>query len=237
MASTSEASFGAKLQNAKKMLTFMQSLSNYKATRPEDSTDGYQKLITECDAYNTNVATNLREYSIAVDKRSKAFMGKEKTAVSKLISPIVKAIAGQYDKTSKEYSSVLSIVNKMRSQKIEKAPTEPTEEKKESISRAELSYGSMLQNFKDLIATLTVFQTYAPANPDITLERLTNLVKELEELNTDVNAKIAPLNVTRDTRTNLFDDLAKRSQRIKSTIASLYGNTSVEYKQIKGIRI
>jgi hypothetical protein len=219
------------------MLTFMQSLSNYKATRPEDATDEYQKLIIECDTYNVNVATNLREYSIAVDKRSKAFLGKEKTTVIKLLSPIVKAIARQYDKTYKEYSSVVSITNKMRSQKVEKAIINPTEEKKDSISRAELSYGSMLQNFKDLIATLTVFQTYAPVNPDITLGKLNELVKELELLNTDVNVKIAPLNITRDTRASLFDDLAKRTQRIKSTISSLYGNTSVEYKQVKSLKI
>ncbi len=237
MASTSEAGFGAKLQNAKKLLTFIQSLSDYKAMRPEDATDEYQKLIVECDNHNTTVATNLREYSIAVDKRSKAFAGKEKTAMVKLLSPIAKAIAGQYDKTSKEYSSTTSIISKMRSQKVEKAPINATEEKKDNVSRVELSYGSMLQNFKDLIATLAVFQTYTPINPDITLGKLNDLVKELENLNTDVNAKVTPLNIARNTRTNLFDDLSKRTQRIKSTISSLYGNASVEYKQIKSLKI
>ena len=237
MANTSENSFGAKLQNAKKFYTFLQSLTKYQPANPDDSIEDYQKLIAKCDVSNTEIATNLREYSMAVDKRTKAFTGKENTSLNKLLSPITQAIAGQYGKTSKEYSSTINIINKMRPPKTERGVIAFTEEKKENISRTELSYGSKLQNLKDLIATLTVFQNYAPINPDIRLEKLNELVKELEYLNTEVNAKTAPLNVSRSQRTSLFDDLSKRTQRIKANISSLYGNNSAEYKQIKGLKV
>jgi hypothetical protein len=237
MKSTSEESFGAKLENAKKLLTTIRSFANYQASRPEDGLDEFNKLISLCDADNTTVATNLSEYTIAVDKRIKAFSNKDKTSIDKLLSPISKAVAGQYDKTSKQYDTIAGIIVRMRSQKIEKLPANPTEDKKDSISRSELSYGSKLQNFKDLISNLEVFGDFNPVNADIKIERLKELVRELEVLNATVNAKLAPLTVARSKRKDLFDELGKRAQRVKSNISSIYGNNSAEYKQVKGLKI
>ena len=237
MANKSEDSFGAKLQNAKKILNFLENISNYKAIRPEDDIVPYKKLILECDEANTIVATHVREYSMATDRRAKAFSNKEDTSLRTLLSPINKTIAAQYDKDSKEYQSTVSIISKMRSQKTTKAETTDAEGKKESVSRSELSFGSMLQNFKDLIATLAVFQDYKPFNPAITVESLQERVKELENLNTEVNNKTTPLNLARSNRTTLFEDLAQRTQRIKNAIAAMFGNSSAEYKQIKGLKI
>lgn len=237
MATISEDGYGAKLQNAKNILTFIENLSKYKSSRPEDSIAEYEKLIQVCDTANTTVATDIQGYTMAVDKRTKAFSGAEKTSLTKLLSPIGKAIAGQYDKSSKEYNSAMSIINKMRSQKVEKAPANPTDTQKERISKSELSYGSKLQNFKDLIASLSVFQNYAPVNPDITLDKLKAMITELEALNKDVGSKIAPLNISRKSRTELFADLSKRTQRIKANVSSIYGVDSVEYKQISGLKV
>lgn len=237
MKSVSEQTFGARLENAKKFLTTISSFANYQASRPEDSIAEYQKLVNECDKENTSVATGLGEYTMTVDKRSKAFAGKENTSIDKLLSPIAKAVAGQYDKTSKEYDTIMSIVNRMRSQKLEKAPADPTEDKKETISKSELSFGSKFQNFKNLISTLETFGNFNPVNADIKTDKLKTLVAELEILNTAVNAKLAPLTLARSKRKEFFEDLSKRAQRIKANISSIYGNDSVEYKQVKGLKV
>jgi hypothetical protein len=237
MRSVSEQTFGARLENAKKFLTTFSSFVNYQAPRPEDSVAEYQKLINECDKDNNAVATGLSEYSMAVDKRSKAFSTKEANSMEKLLSPILKAISGQYDKTSKEYATISGIIGRMRSQKLEKAPDNPTEEKKDTISKSELSYGSKMQNFKDLIATLETFSNFNPANPSLKIEALKIRVTELEMLNTSVNAKLAPLTLARSKRKETFEDLSKRTQRIKANVSSIYGNGSTEFKQVKGLKV
>ena len=237
MKSTSEASFGAKLENAKKLLITISGFANYKASRTEDSLAEFQKLVELCDKDNSTVATFLSEYSIAVDKRAKAFAKGDKNSIDKLLSPISKAVASQYDKTSKEYQTVAGMISRMRSQKLEKTPDNPTEEKKESISKSELSYGSKLQNFKDLIANLETFGNFSPVNANITIESLRNVVTELETLNTTVNAKLVPLTLSRSNRRDLFEDLSKRVQRIKANVSSIYGNDSAGFKQIKGLKV
>jgi hypothetical protein len=237
MKSTSERGYGAILENAKKLLTTIASFANYQASRSEDSLVEYQKLIQDCEKDNSTVATGLSEYTMAVDKRSKAFSTKEPNSMDKLLSPIAKAVAAQYDKTSKEYETIMGIITRMRSQKLEKAPANPTEEKKESISKSELSYGSKLQNFKDLIANLEVFGNFNPANPAIKIEALKARVTELEALNTAVNAKLAPLTLARGSRKEVFEELTKRVQRIKANVSSIYGNNSAEYKQVKGLKV
>jgi hypothetical protein len=237
MKSTSERSFGATLENAKKLLTTVSNFANYQAPRLEDSLAEFQKLINDCDKDNTTVATGIGEYTNAVDKRAKAFSGKDTNSIAKLLSPMAKAIAGQYDKTSKEYNTIMGIINRMRAQKLEKAPANPTEEKKESISKSELSYGSKFQNFKDLISNLEVFGNFNPANPNLKIDKLKTMVTELEALNTAVNAKLAPLTLARGKRKDLFEELSKRTQRIKANISSQYGNSSDEYKQVKGLKV
>jgi hypothetical protein len=237
MATTSESGFGAKLQNAKDIHTTIESFGTYKHAREEDSLTAYLQLIQDCDTINSAVAANLQGYTLAVDKRSKCFKGKEPSCLDKKLSPIGKAVAGQYDKTSKEYTSVMGIITKMRSQKLEKSPANPTEDKKESISKSELSYGSMLQNFKDLISSLEVFGNFTPVNEDISLANLKAFATELENANKDAKAKIVPLNTAREKRNVLFDELNKRTQRIKSNVSSQYGNDSAEFKQIKGLKV
>lgn len=237
MKSTSENSYGAVLENAKKFFTLVSSLANYQSLRSEDSLEEYQKLINECDQENSTIATSLSEYTMAVDKRNKAFTNKEQTSIDKLISPLGKAVAAQYDKSSKEYETVMSLIKRMRSQKLEKSPANPTEDKKESISKSEMSYGSRLQNFKSLIATLETFDNFNPLNPELKPDKLKAFVAELETLNSAVNAKLTPLTLSRSKRKDLFEDLAKRTQRIKANVSSLYGNNSAEFKQIKGIRV
>ncbi len=237
MSSISESSFGATLENAKKIFTIVSSYTNYQAPRPEDSLTEYQSLIVLCDKENTQVATYLSEYTMAVDKRTKGFSNDDKNNLKKLLSPIAKAVESQYDKTSKEYTTIASIVSRMRSQKIEKTPTNPTEDKKESISRSELSYGSRLQNFKDLITNLETFVDYKPVNSDLKPAKLKELVAELETLNSQVSATLSPLTIARSKRKDLFDDLKKRTLRIKANVSSIYGNSSVEFKQVKGIKV
>jgi hypothetical protein len=237
MKSISEQTYGARLENAKKLFTTISSFANYQASRTEDSLVEFQKLIQDCEKDNNTVATGLSEYTMAVDKRSKAFSNKEANAMDKLLSPIAKAVAGQYDKTSKEYNSIAGIISRMRSQKLEKAPSNPTEDKKETISKSELSYGSKMQNFKDLIATLETFGNFNPVNPAIKIEALKARVTELETLNTAVNAKLAPLTLARGKRKEVFEELSKRTQRIKANVSSQYGNSSDEFKQVKGLKV
>lgn len=237
MASTSEKGFGARLQNAKNIKDFIASFSNYAPPRTEDSLIEITKFITDCENINNTVASALQNYTLAVKARQDAFSSKASNSIQKLLSPISKAVQAQYNNDSREYTSIMAIIVKMRSTTITKAPANPNEAQKDTISKSEMSYGSQLQNLKDLVSSLEQLNNFNPSNNSIKPATLKALCDSLTAMNTAVISAVFPLNTARDTRSKLFDELRIRLKRIKSYVASNYGNQSPEYTAIKGISI
>lgn len=237
MSSASETGFGARLENAQTLKSYMQGFPNFSPPRAEDSLEEFGKLVTSCANANTDIASLTQSYTLAVKNRQNAFKGTEDDSISKLLSPISKYVQAMFGKDSREYSSIANIISKLRSTKIEKAPKNPDEEFKESISRSEMSYGSQLQNFKDLVASLEQFKDFKPNNKLIQIPNLKKRVEEITVFNQQVIATTLPLRQKREERKELFEDLHNRSQRIKSYVSASYGNKSSEYKAISKLRI
>ena len=153
----------------------------------------------------------------------------------KRLTPISAYTKALFGKTSKEAELVVALVNKLRGEKTNKYKKDETGE---WVSQSQRSYGSMTHNFSNLIDTLISFgATYAPSTDNITIDKLQELLEQLNESSEKVTQSYSKLKTQQDIRVAQYEDLTSRSSRIKETIKSIYGVSSTEYKLIKGLKI
>jgi hypothetical protein len=237
MPSQSESSFGARLRKGQDILQFITNFPGYAPPRPEESITGFDTFLVQISDNNTTETQAQQDYSQNVTLRQKAFL-KEDGSVDKLLSPIKGAVEAQYGKNSKEAELISAIIKNMRNTKLIKPPIDPTATTAPTaISQSERSYGSLTQYFKDIINTLTQFNSYNPSNPQLTITGLKATATQLDTLNNTVAQKYQALKVARDKRRDIYTELKDRIQRIKSYVKAQYGNNSTEYRTIKSINI
>ena len=235
MASTSEATFGARLRNAQDLVKVLAKVSNYTAARPEESVAEMTALCNNIVAMNSTVTTALQAYNTGTKTRTGLFRT-DTYSLTKLLSPIRKYVAALYGKDSIEENQVMKIITRIRNSKITTvAATTTTTEY--TISQSEKSYGSLTQAFTDLVDTLKTFQNYAPAIPHLQIANLDALLAMVTTTNDTVIDALTTLRISRKQRIDLYDDLHNRAQRIKNIIAASYGNSSQEYKLVKSLKI
>jgi len=234
MASTSEVTLGAKVANAETLVTYVESFAGYAPPQPDISIVNYKALITTAKNNNQSTAASLQSWSAAIETRQQLFF-KAKDSVKKILSPIGATVRSSFGKTAKESSDIASLINKIRGEKI---PKEKKDDKGEFVSQSERSYGSITQSFSDLITTLQGYAAgYSPVNASITIVALQAKLTALTASNIGVAANYGQLKQNRDTRTATYTDLSQRTQRIKDTVKSQYGQNSTEYSLIKGLKV
>jgi hypothetical protein len=234
MASTSEVTIGAKVANAEKIATHLKAFVGYAPSDPTLAAASLDNLISSTKTKNTETAAATQDYSFAVDNRQKLFQ-KDPTSLIKVMSPIGAAIRSAYGKTSKEAKDIAAMVTKIRGIKVKKASTEPNAE---FVSQSERSYGSMTQNFSDMITTLEKYgDLYRPANAAIRVDTLKEKLTNLNLANVAVTSSYGQLKEKRDDRLDLYKQLTAITQRIKDAVKSQYGLKSTEYNLIKGLKV
>ncbi len=235
MASTSETTFGAKLRNAHDLVQILGTITGYTALRPEESIIEMNALLALIDVTNTTVNNSLQTYNAATKTRTAMFRT-DAHSVIKLLSPIRKyneALNGANDIKTQQ---IITICNNIRSTKpIVIAATATTPE--HSISQSEQSYGSLTKSFKDLIDTLVTIPNYNPSAAHLKTAALQAMQANLNTLSNTVTQNLAQLKMARANRNDYYTDLSERAKRIKANIAANYGNTSLEYKMVKGFKI
>jgi hypothetical protein len=234
MASTSEVTFGARIANAEAVSTNLKGFTGYVAPTTETTIVNYDVLIASMKTENSSVATKKLAYSVAVDVRQKHFE-KEPTSIGKILSPIVAAVRAKMGRTSKELAEITALMTKIRGEK----PKKPKEgDTPETVSQSERSYGSMTQNFSDIVTTLTALgANYSVVKVNLKLPALLTKVADVTAANNAVTTTYGSLKTTVDSRANKYDDLGERTQRIKEAVKSQYGVGSTEYKLIKGLKV
>lgn len=234
MASTTDATFGAKVANATTISTHLKSFVGYLAPTAETSIEQYDLLIESIKTVNADAVHRKANYSAAVETRLKHF-SKEASSVEKMMSPILATVRAKLGKNAKEVSDITSIVVKIRGNNRAKVKTS---DKEKSISQSEQSYGSKTQHFVDIVNILISLGTnYSPAND---LVKVTNLQAKITAINTAnniVSSTYGLLKVSADLRNTQFEQLSEITQRIKESVKSQYGVSSVEYKLIKGLKV
>ena len=235
MKSPSEQSFGARLRNAQNLLLIVQQFQNYQPVRPEDAMPQFQTLLDSIITTNSTVTTNLQAYNEAVTTRRGIFKDNP-DALIKQLSPIRKYVDALYLKNSIQSKQVATLIDKIRSTRTKKITLTSTTPEN-TVSQSEQSYGSLTQGFADLVTTLKTFTNYAPAIPTLKISHLDTYVSQLTVINNNVINTLTTLRFARIERTNHYDDLHDRAQRIKASVVATYGIQSAEYKMISKLSI
>lgn len=241
MASNSEVTFGARVANASKISAHLKTFAGYVAPTIDTTIANYDVLIAALTTENTGIATKKAAYSAAVEVRQKLFF-KDKDCLMKILSPVTSAVRAKLGKAAKPSTDIAALVVKIRGEKTAKPkdpkPDDATNPQKDTISQSERSYGSMTQNFSDIITTLTSLGTdYAPVNTAHKLAALNTKLTSIKSANDVATTTYGALKSSIDTRTAQYTDLTERTQRIKEQVKSQYGVKSSEYTLIKGLKV
>ena len=241
MASNSEVTFGAKIANASKISANLKTFVGFVAPTTNTSIVNYDALIATITGENTGVATKKAAYSAAVEVRQQLFF-KDKNCVLKVLSPVTSAVRSKLGKAAKPVTDITALVVKIRGEKKGKGkdpkPEDAAKENKDGVSQSERSYGSMTQNFSDIITTLTTLGAdYAPVNVAHKLPALTAKLASIKTANDNATTTFGALKTGLDNRSNQYADLTERTQRIKEAVKSQYGVGSTEYSLIKGLKV
>ncbi|MFA6277024.1 MAG: hypothetical protein WC622_09765 [Pedobacter sp.] len=107
------------------------------------------------------------------------------------------------------------------------------------ISTSQLSYDSILDNFDKLIKLLASIPQYKPNEMELKVTTLTSLYSTLKQLNATVVANEIALSNVRllrnDIMYNVETGIVATAQDVKTYVKSLFGASSVQYKQISGL--
>ena len=234
MASTSEVTIGAKVANAEKLLTHLKSFVGFNPPTPELSGTELNTRIDKIKSQNIDAAGTAQTYSAAVDTRQKLFQ-KDSDSLIKILPSLGATVRSAFGKTSKEAADVASLITKIRGVKTKKPDKDATAE---FVSQSERSFGSMTQNYSDLIVRLEKYgANYNPSNATIKLAALKDKLTKLTDANNKVTASYGAFKGARDTRLVLYKDLTAITQRIKDAVKSQYGLKSTEYALVKGLKV
>jgi len=248
MASTSEQTFGNRLEHAHTLQTALKKLTGFAPDNPALTDVNLGDFLDTIEDANALVAGTGQALAGARSDRRLAYFGSAKDGVAGLITLAgrvrdnVGSMAG--GKKSASYKQVQKLVQKISNYRpprkaVSSSPPDTNAQKKE-ISRSEASYGSLLQAGRDLAAAVAKITGYNPAALDLKPAALAAAMEPLAGHNKTVTEALIDAGKATANRAKLYDadltGLQSQFQQAKAAVASQFGRRSPEYKSISGIK-
>ena len=248
MPSTSETTFGNRLEHARTLNQALGKITGYKPDNTALSAANFGTFLDSVEAGNNNVAGDGQTLSDARNGRRLAYFGDVKQGVAGLstlagrVRDYVGSVTG--GKKSPSYSRIQKLTQKISNYRPPKKPVSPspgeTATEKKKVSQSEASYGSLVQHGRDLAAAVAKVAAYNPTSADLTPAALTTAMKTLSDQNKAVADALIDASNSIDQRSKLYDDpasgLKALFQQAKAAVASQFGRRSPEYATVSGIR-
>lgn len=239
--SRSESGHAINVANFDFLITCVTSYgTTYNPSKPALKLAALQAISTSAKSTINAVNAALPAYSNAVAAREAAF-----APLSKLTTRVMNALRAT-DTTQGVDESARALVRKI--QGVRATPKKSEEEKlalkaqgKEvsEVSSSQMSYDNRLDNFDKLIKLVTSITLYAPNEVDLKVAALTALYTDLKAKNTAVIAATVPLSNARIARNDILykplTGLYDTAIDTKTYVKSVFGATSPQYRQIKGL--
>jgi hypothetical protein len=239
--SRSESGHAKNVANFDTLITYVLGYgTTYNPSKPSLKLAALQALSTSAKGTINGVNAALPAYSNAVAARETAF-----APLSKLTTRVMNALRAT-DTTESVDENARTLVRKI--QGVRATPKKSEEEKmalkaegKEvsEVSSSQMSYDNRLDNLDKLIKLVSSIALYAPNEADLKVAALTALYTDLKAKNTAVIAATAPLSNARIARNDVLykplTGLYDIAIDAKTYIKSVFGATSPQYKQVKGL--
>jgi hypothetical protein len=135
---------------------------------------------------------------------------------------------------------VKEIVRKIRGQRARKIKSDQTEEEtKKHISVSQLSFGEQIEHLNQLIALLKSQPAYTPAETDLTVTALDQLLLAMQTTNAEaMETEVALANARQERNQLLYapkTGMIDIALAVKEYVKAVFGASSPQYKMIKHI--
>ncbi len=240
MKSTSEQSFGSRLEHAKGAVIMVEGFSNFQPSTEAIKPENLKALIHEIETLNKDVQQKNSALSLLRSQRVPLYYGEEGIIKRSIL---IRDYLGSLTDgaTSNQHLALKKICQKMRNyhppKKETEAKADAAEPSPKTISKAETGFGALLLEGKNVVEIIKQHPNYQPVNPLIQCASLEQLIQKIETANAEVNKADTHLSLARDNRSTVYETLAARIQQLKSGVASQYGKQSKEYQMIVKIKV
>jgi hypothetical protein len=236
MASTAETGHAKNVANLQDLISFVTGYGAvYNPTKNALKLPQLNTLATTSQASLADVVTKNTTYNNKVNERVVAFSN-----LKSLSTRLINALQTT-DATPQKVADAKAFNKKMQGvrAKAVATPTDPNAPAPTTISTSQQSYDSQIQHLAGIISVLQSETSYAPNEIDLKIVTLTAKQTDLTSKNNAVATaytNISNSRISRDTTlykedTGLFDIATE----VKKYIKSIYGATSPQFAQVKGI--
>ena len=236
MTSTSETGHAKNVANFQDLISFIVGYgTTYNPSKNNLKIPQLNIIATSSQTSLADVITKNTAYNNKVNERVAAFSG-----LKSLSTRLVNALEAT-DATPEKVKDAKGFNRKMQGKKASSTTTtvDPNTPAPTTISVSQQSYDQQIQHLAGLISVLQSEPSYLPNENDLKIATLTAKQADLTAKNNAVataytnisNSRIARNNTLYGTDTGLIDIAAE----VKKYIKSIYGATSPQYAQVKGI--
>ena len=237
MASTSEVGHAKNVANFQDLIEFV---TAYGATyNPSKNSLKLPQLIAlkaSADATLTDVITKNTNYNNKVNERITAFSG-----LKSLSTRLVNALQTT-DATTETIGNAKTFNRKMQGKKASSSqtPTDPNTPAPNTISTSQQSYDQLIQHLAGLTSVLEAETSYTPNETDLQVATLQTKIADLTAKNTAVATAYASISNSRIARNETLysssTGLVETANEVKKYIKSVFGASSPQFAQVKGIQ-
>jgi hypothetical protein len=236
MASTSEVGHAKNVANFQDLIAFVDGYgATYNPSKNSLKLPQLNTLYTDSANSLQNVVGKNTEYNNAVNNRVEAFED-----LRSLSTRLVNALETT-DANKEKIDDAKGFNRKLqgkRASKIEE-PVDPNQPAPKTISSSQQSYDQLIQHFEGLTSVLESESSYAPNETDLQVATLNAKANDLKANNNKVAIAYTGVSNARiDRNKTLYKEdngLVDTASEVKKYIKSVYGATSPEFGQVKGI--
>ena len=237
MASISEVGHAKNVANFQDLIEFV---TGYGATyNPSKNALKLPQLIAlkvSADATLADVITKNTNYNNKVNERITAFSG-----LKSLSTRLVNALQTT-DATTETVGNAKTFNRKMQGKKASSSqtPTDPNTPAPTTISTSQQSYDQLIQHLAGLTSVLEAETSYTPNETDLQVATLQTKIADLTAKNTAVATAYASISNSRIARNETLysssTGLVETANEVKKYIKSVFGASSPQFAQVKGIQ-
>jgi hypothetical protein len=240
MANSNETGHAKNVANFEELIGFCKGYgATYNPSKPAIKVEGLAALLAQAQAALATLKAAKTNYDNATNNREVAF-----APLKKLSTKIINALAavGAEQQTIDDATTSHAKVHgrRLAAKKVKNTgkeagiSAEPT-----SNSVSQQSYDGQVENFAQLVQTVSAEPLYQPNEAELQIPSLSALLANLRSLNTEVITAKAALSNARIGRDKILyaDETGLRdvALAVKQYMLSVFGKTSAEYKQVGSI--
>ncbi len=236
MASTSETGHAKNVANFQDLIAFVVGYgTSYNPSKNNLKIPQLNIIATSSQTSLADVITKNTAYNNKVNERVAAFSG-----LKSLSTRLVNALEAT-DATPEKVKDAKGFNRKMQGKKASSTTTavDPNTPAPNTISVSQQSYDQQIQHLAGLISVLQSEPSYLPNENDLKITTLTAKQTDLTAKNNAVATAYTNVSNSRITRNNTLygtdTGLVEVATEVKKYIKSIYGATSPQYAQVKGI--